>query len=83
MVVDLCGGTPSNITAVGEFRPLQRVIEFPLHEVERLAGLRVDPADVNRILNDIGCSVAGNGTTLRVTVPSWRPDMEGKADLVE
>ncbi len=83
MVVDLCGGSPSSITTVGEFRPLQRAIEFPLHEVERLAGLRVDPADVNRILSDIGCSVAGNGTTLRVTVPSWRPDMEGKADLVE
>jgi phenylalanyl-tRNA synthetase beta chain len=83
MVLDLCGGTPSNIAAVGDFKPPQRVIEFPLHEVERLGGLRVDPAEVGRILRDIGCSVAGNGPSLRVTVPSWRPDIEGKADLVE
>jgi len=83
MVVELCGGTPSSITAVGEFKPPQRIIEFPLHEVERLAGLRVDSAEVDRILHDIGCSVAGNGMAPRVTVPSWRPDIEGKADLVE
>jgi phenylalanyl-tRNA synthetase beta chain len=83
MVLDLCGGTPSSIVAVGEFEPPQRVVEFPLHEVERLAGLRVDPANIDRILRDIGCSVTGNGTTRQVTVPSWRPDIEGKADLVE
>ncbi|MBV9239700.1 MAG: phenylalanine--tRNA ligase subunit beta [Xanthobacteraceae bacterium] len=83
MVLDLGGGTPSSITAVGDFNPPQRVIEFPLREVERLGGLRVDPAEVGRILRDIGCSVAGNGPSLRVTVPSWRPDIEGKADLVE
>jgi phenylalanyl-tRNA synthetase beta chain len=83
MVLDLCGGAPSNITAVGEFKPLQRVIEFPLREVERLAGLRIDPPEVDRILKDIGCGVAENGMAPRVTVPSWRPDVEGKADLVE
>ena len=83
MVLDLCGGTPSNIIAVGDFKAPHRVIEFPLREVERLGGLRVDPAEVERILADIGCSVAGNGPSLRVTVPSWRPDIEGKADLVE
>src|SRR5262249_28014458 len=57
MVLDLCGGTPSSITAVGEFKPPQHAIEFPLGEVERLAGLRVDAAEVTRIFGDIGCSV--------------------------
>jgi phenylalanyl-tRNA synthetase beta chain len=83
MVLDLCGGTASSIAATGEFELQERVIDFPLHEVERLAGLRVDPAEVDRIFSDIGCSLAGHGTSLRVTVPSWRPDIEGKADLVE
>ena len=83
MVLNLCGGTASSITATGEFELPERVIDFPLHEVERLAGLQVDPAEVDRIFSDIGCSLAGNGTSLRVTVPSWRPDIEGKADLVE
>jgi phenylalanyl-tRNA synthetase beta chain len=83
MVLELCGGTASSITAVGDFTPPQRVIEFPMHEVERLAGLRVDPAQIDRILSAIGCGVAGSGTALRVTIPSWRPDIEGKADLVE
>jgi phenylalanyl-tRNA synthetase beta chain len=83
MVLDLCGGTPSSTVAVGEFTPPQRVVDFPLHEVARLAGLQVDPAEVDRLLSAIGCSVAGSGAALRVTIPSWRPDIEGKADLVE
>jgi phenylalanyl-tRNA synthetase beta chain len=83
MVLDFCGGTPSSIMLAGEIKPPQRDIEFPLSEVQRLAGLSVAPAEVARILSDIGCGVAGNGAALRVTVPSWRPDIEGKADLVE
>ncbi len=83
MVLDFCGGTPSSIALAGEIKPPQRLIEFQLREVPRLAGLEINPSEVARILSDIGCGVAGDGAALRVTAPSWRPDIEGKADLVE
>ena len=41
MVLDLCGGTPSEITVAGEPEAPERVIDFPLAEVKRLAGLDV------------------------------------------
>src|SRR5262249_10511116 len=31
----------------------------------------------------LGFFVAGQGPAVKVAVPSWRPDVEGKADLVE
>jgi phenylalanyl-tRNA synthetase beta chain len=43
----------------------------------------VSPADIKQILGDLGFGLAGTGASLAVTVPSWRPDVEGKADLVE
>src|SRR5439155_5402199 len=30
-----------------------------------------------------GFFVAGQGETVKIAVPSWRPDIEGKADIVE
>ena len=83
LVLDLCGGEPSAITVAGDPTAPARVIDFPLSEVKRLAGLDVSPADIKQILGDLGIGLAGTGASLAVTVPSWRPDVEGKADLVE
>ena len=35
------------------------------------------------MLERLGFGIAGQGETLKVTVPSWRPDVHGKADIVE
>jgi len=83
MVVDICGGEPSKTTVAGDPNTPARVIDFPLYEVRRLAGLDVSPDDIKQILGDLGFRLAGTGASIAVTVPSWRPDVEGKADLVE
>ena len=83
LVLELCGGTPSEVTVAGGALPPARVIDFPVSEVKRLTGLDVTLADIRRVLGTLGFAVAGEGTTVKVTVPTWRPDVEGKADLVE
>jgi phenylalanyl-tRNA synthetase beta chain len=83
VVLDLCGGEPSEVTVAGTPEVPARIIDFPLAEVPRLTGLTIDPREVERVLGRLGFSVAGTGENLRVTVPSWRGDIEGKADLVE
>jgi phenylalanyl-tRNA synthetase beta chain len=83
MVLDLCGGESSNIIVAGNPQVPHRSIEFPVTEVKRLAGIDVSLADMKRTLGDLGFTVAGDGASFQVTVPSWRPDVEGKADLVE
>jgi phenylalanyl-tRNA synthetase beta chain len=60
-----------------------QAIEFPWSEVPRLSGLPVQPAESKQILEKLGFAVHGAGDTVTVTPPSWRPDVEGKADLVE
>jgi phenylalanyl-tRNA synthetase beta chain len=82
-VLDLCGGEPSAITVAGKPDAPERIIDFPLAEVPRLAGLDVGLPEVKRVLGRLGFSVAGDGKRVKVTVPSWRADVEGKADIVE
>jgi phenylalanyl-tRNA synthetase beta chain len=83
MVIDICGGTPSEITVAGEAPIRDHMIEFPLDELERLAGVQVREAEAKRVLGHLGFFTAGAGRDWKVAVPSWRADVEGKADLVE
>ena len=83
MVLDFCGGEPSDITIAGSAHADDRIIEFPVAEVKRLSGLDVPLPEMKRVLSHLGFFVAGAGDTVKVAVPSWRPDIEGKADIVE
>src|SRR5579864_1800544 len=83
MVVDLCGGTPSETTLAGSAEPPERVIDFPVSEIKRLGGLTVPQPEMRRVLERLGFFVAGQGERVKIAVPSWRPDVEGKADIVE
>jgi phenylalanyl-tRNA synthetase beta chain len=83
MVIELCGGTPSEVVVIGKTDGDNRIIDFPLHELKRLAGLEVSLNEIRRILGLLGFSMAGSGPVIKVAVPSWRADVQGKADIVE
>jgi len=83
MVMDLCGGSPSENVVLGNPFGEDRVIDFPLHEVKRLAGIDVPLVEMKRILGHLGFMIAGSGPIVKVAVPSWRTDVHGKADIVE
>ncbi|MBP1182544.1 phenylalanine--tRNA ligase subunit beta [Methylobacterium sp. PvR107] len=83
LVTDLCGGTPTEAHIAGELPDSERIIEFPWTEVRRLAGLEVPHIEMKLILETLGFQVSGTGDRVKVLTPSWRPDVEGKADLVE
>ncbi|MBR0932330.1 phenylalanine--tRNA ligase subunit beta [Bradyrhizobium jicamae] len=83
MVLDLCGGVPSENVVVGKRFGEDRVIDFPLAEVKRLAGIEVPLVEARLILTRLGFMLAGNGPVVKIAIPSWRTDVEGKADIVE
>jgi phenylalanyl-tRNA synthetase beta chain len=83
LVMDLCGGAPSEIFIAGQTHGDDRIIEFPITEVKRLAGIDVPFPEMRRILSHLGFMIAGSGPVVKVAVPSWRADVHGKADLVE
>jgi len=83
MVIDLCGGTPSEVVVAGNAQAPERAIDFPLSEVKRLAGLTVPLTQARGVLERLGFSVAGQGEAVKVAPPSWRADVQNKADVVE
>jgi phenylalanyl-tRNA synthetase beta chain len=83
LVMEMCGGAPSENVVVGKAFGDDRVIDFPLNETRRLAGIDVPFQEVKRILGHLGFMAAGSGPVVKVAVPSWRTDVHGKADIVE
>src|ERR1700744_5435220 len=83
MVLELCGGSPSENIVVGKSHAADRVIDFPLAEVKRLAGIEVPLPEMRSILNRLGFMMAGSGAVMKIAIPSWRSDVGGKADIVE
>ena len=84
LVMQLCGGEPSELQLAGTVPEPAKAIEFPWSEVVRLTGLVVSTAQMTETFVKLGFTVS-NPTAIgaSVRVPSWRPDVEGKADLVE
>ncbi|HEY1453694.1 MAG TPA: phenylalanine--tRNA ligase subunit beta [Roseiarcus sp.] len=78
-VVSICGGEPSRMVVAGDPSPPRRSIPFPYGEVRRLLGVDIPRPEGEAILSRLGFGV-GEET---VVVPSWRPDVQVKADVVE
>ncbi len=84
LVLDLCGGSPSQMTLAGAIPQPDMRITFPFTEVERLTGLALPPSEQVRILASLGFTTEPlDEGAATVKVPSARPDVSGKADLVE
>ncbi len=83
MVVKLTGGQPSKAKVAGKAPVKKRDIGFDFGRIAKLTGLKLKDAEINGILERLGCTLEAKGKTVKVTVPTWRPDIHGAADLVE
>ncbi|MDE2577236.1 MAG: phenylalanine--tRNA ligase subunit beta [Hyphomicrobiales bacterium] len=86
LVMQLCGGEPSQMIVAGKQPVAKSGMLFPWSEVKRLTGLELTVQEMAAILEKLGFAVertAGNSDRAIVHAPSWRPDIEGNADLVE
>ena len=79
LVIDLCGGEPSRLIVAGDPAKPRRAVPFPYSEVRRLTGFDIPQAEGDAILARLGF----RSKAATAIVPSWRPDIDGKADIVE
>ncbi|ODT49369.1 phenylalanine--tRNA ligase subunit beta [Devosia sp. 63-57] len=83
LMLELVGGEAMEPVVSGEDVFANKTVDFPLAEVKRLTGLEVSSSDIEAILARLGFVAEGSGDMRSVKVPSWRPDVTQKADLVE
>jgi phenylalanyl-tRNA synthetase beta chain len=79
LILDICGGEASAALRVGEPPVEKRLITFDFGRTKALGGIDVPEIEQRQILERLGFEVSGN----QISVPTWRRDVEGPADLVE
>ena len=83
MILEICGGEASDVGQDGHPPVGEHQLKLRGSRVYELVGMDV-PADRQiRILDDLGFQPRTDGDSIIATVPSWRPDVRGEADLVE
>lgn len=82
LILDLCGGEPSTVTVAGQAPAAPAAFAFDPAYVKRLSGMDLSDDRIFDILFALGFTVM-RGSPWSVTPPSWRRDIEGRADLVE
>ncbi|MEQ1709155.1 MAG: phenylalanine--tRNA ligase subunit beta [Terricaulis sp.] len=86
LVLEFCGGEPSEIMVVGEPPAPPQAVTFDPDHVRKLAGIEVSATHTRAILKALGFETRAEGPgskKLIVQPPSRRRDIEGAADLVE
>ncbi len=80
LILDICGGEASHMVRAGTPPLAQKTLAYDTSLCARLGGVDV-PADQQKaILSSLGFTVS---VDWQVTVPTWRRDVDGPADLVE
>ncbi|GAA2069492.1 phenylalanine--tRNA ligase subunit beta [Williamsia deligens] len=82
LLAEIAGGTVDPTYTDVAVEPDPTVIVLDADLPDRVAGVTYPPGTTVRRLEQVGCTVSGDGP-LRVEPPSWRPDLRGPADLVE
>jgi phenylalanyl-tRNA synthetase beta chain len=83
LMLEVAGGKPSRAKVAGAPPAAKTVVSFAFSHVEKLAGIKLPEKQMRGTLEALGFGIDGKGGKVKVTAPSWRPDIHGSADLVE
>ncbi len=80
LIVEICGGEPSEVIQAGTPPAGTKIVAYDTALAEGLGGVSIPAERQREILAALGFTADAQWN---VTVPSWRPDVDGAPDLVE
>jgi len=83
LLAEIAGGTVEPLLTDHGSAPVMPAVDLDPALPGRVAGVTYADGTARRRLEQIGCVVEAAGERLRVTPPTWRPDIDQPADLVE
>ena len=83
LVIKICGGEASKFIITGKSSQSNKVINFEIEKFEKLIGIPITINESNKILSSLGFKCKKGKKSLKVEVPTWRPDIKLDEDLIE
>ena len=79
MIMKHAGGDASDVVIAGAIPDVARAYKLDAARVQSLVGMEIPESTQRQTLTSLGFKLEGD----MAQVPSWRPDVQGEADLVE
>ena len=83
MITEICGGEASKIQVIKTKKISNKYIKLDNNFSSKILGIDINTKEIIKILESLGFNCKKNKNNIIVNVPSWRPDIAGKIDLVE
>ena len=85
LIISITGGQAGPIVKAesSEHLPVRAPITLPITKVREVIGIEIEPAEMVRILTQLGFEVEQQADTLICKPPSYRFDMSIREDLIE
>jgi len=83
MILDLCGGEASKLSIVGKLKNERKTINLESEKFSKVIGFSITNLEIKKILTSLGCSLQIGKKNIKVSPPSWRPDLKEDIDLIE
>ena len=83
LIKEICGGEISKIDIQEIETGKYNTIKFDTNLFEKITGLKISTKEIFKILEDLGFKIKKEKKYLKLTVPTWRPDILQEIDIVE
>ena len=83
LILKICGGEASKFQITGKTNQKNKIINFQVEKFEKLIGISISTNETDKILSSLGFKCKKSKKSIKVEVPSWRPDVSLDEDLIE
>ena len=83
LILKICGGEASKFQITGKTSKKNKIINFQVEKFEKLIGISITANEIDKILSSLGFKCKKSSKSIKVEVPSWRPDVSLDEDLIE
>ena len=83
LIQEICGGEISKIDVQKINTYKAKTINFDINSFQNIVGFKISEKEIIKILSDLGFISKKKKNFLKLTVPSWRPDISQQIDVVE
>ena len=83
LILKICGGQISKFQIIGKKKQKNKIISFQIDKFKKLIGIPMAADEISKILGSLGFKCKKSKSSIKVEVPSWRPDVNLDEDLIE
>ncbi len=83
LIKDICGGEISKIDIQRIETSKIKTIKFDTNLFEKITGFKISTKEMLKILEDLGFKIKKEKKYLKLTIPTWRPDISQEIDIIE